>query len=48
VNPSSIQAEAGIASALLRVTEIPGDVVVKATAKGLENGIKTISSVRRK
>jgi len=48
VNPVHIQAEAGIASALLRVTEFPGDITVKATANRLENGINTISSVRRK
>jgi len=45
VSPSTVRAEAGIATALLRALTQPGQVTVTATATGLSSGNASINSV---
>jgi beta-galactosidase len=47
-SPNRVQAEAGIASALVRVTSEPGEIIIKAKTPGLNSGIKKIVSLRKK
>jgi beta-galactosidase len=43
VSPNRIQAEAGIAAALIRVGQKPGKIIVKAVNPELNSGVKTIT-----
>jgi hypothetical protein len=48
VCPKAIQAEAGIASALIRAANVVGEIIVKAKTSGLKIGIKKITSLKCK
>jgi len=44
VSPATVDAEAGIATALIRVSDLPGLITVTATASGLDNDNASITS----
>ncbi|MCI0494792.1 DUF4982 domain-containing protein, partial [candidate division KSB1 bacterium] len=44
INPNQVQAEAGIAAALVRVAEQPGKITIRATHPELKSAKKTIAS----